>query len=94
MPFNKFVTYLYNAGWLALTIGVVCTILVRLSILDFLHKNVFIYMTAIGLLMMVPYWVYRLRHFNEYKKENKERLITFAVIAVGALLLILLMKHS
>ena len=92
MPFNKIVTHLYNVGWLALIIGVVCNILVRLSIFDFLHKNVYIYMTAIGLLMMVPYWIYRLCHFNEYKKENKERLITIAVVIVGAFLLFLLKK--
>ena len=94
MPFNKIVTHLYNVGWLALTIGVICKILVRLSIFDFIHKNVFVYMTVVGILMMVPYWIHRLCHFNEYKKENKERLITFTVIAVGVLLLVLLMKHS
>ena len=51
-------------------------------------------MTAVGILMMVPSWIYKLCHFNEYKKENKDRLISFAVITVGVLLLIYLMKHS
>ena len=88
MMLNKIVTYLYNAGWLALTIGVICKVLVRLSILGFVHKNVYIYMTAIGIFMMVPSWTYKLYHFNVYKKENKNRLITFAVIIVGVLLMI------
>ena len=94
MVLNKIVTYLYNVGWLVLTIGVICKALARLSVFSFIHKNVFIYMTAVGILMLAPYWIYRLCHFNEFLKENKERLISFAVIIVGVLLMIFLVKLS
>lgn len=94
MTINKFVTYLYNVGCVVLGVGIIGKLLVRLSVLGFIHKNVFIFMGAIGILMMVPSWIYKLCHFNEYKKENKDRLISFAVITVGVLLLFYLMKHS
>ena len=88
MILNKIVTYLYYVGCVVLGIGVVGKMLIRLPFLDFIHKNVFIYMSAIGIFMMVPSWIYKLYHFNVYKKENKNRLITFAVIIVGVLLMI------
>ena len=94
MILNKFVTYLYYVGCVVLGIGVVGKMLIRLPFLGFVHKNVFIYMTAVGILMLAPYWIYRLCHFNEFLKENKERLISFAVIIVGVLLMIFLVNHS
>ena len=92
MVLNKIVTYLYNAGWLALTIGVICKVLVRLSILGFVHKNVYIYMTAVGIFMMVPSWIYKLYHFNTFRSENKQRLLTFALVIVGVLIMIYIVR--
>lgn len=88
MVLNKIVTYLYNVGWLVLTIGVICKALARLSVLGFVHKNVFIYMTAVGILMLVPSWIYKLYHFNTFRSENKQRLLTFALVTVGVLIMI------
>ena len=92
MILNKFVTYLYNVGWLLLTIGVICKILVRLSVLGFVSKNVFIYMTAVGIFMMVPSWIYKLYHFNTFRSENKQRLLTFALVIVGVLIMIYIVR--
>ena len=97
MILNKFVTYLYYVGCVVLGIGVVGKLLTQLLIYlpleHMIHKNVLIYMMGIGMLMMVPLWIYKLCHFNEYKKENKDRLITFAMVVVGVLLLFLIKKH-
>ena len=73
-------------------IGVVGKMLIRLPFLDFIHKNVFIYMTAVGIFMMVPSWIYKLYHFNTFRSENKERLISFAVITVGVLIMIYIVR--
>lgn len=94
MILNKFVTYLYYLGCAVFGLGIVGKMLIHFPFLDFIHKGVFVYMTAVGILMMMPSWIYKLCHFNEYKKENKERLISFAVIIVGLLLMIYLVKHS
>ena len=53
MILNKFVTYLYNVGSVVLGIGIVGKMLIRLPFLDFIHKNVFIYMTTVGVLIMI-----------------------------------------
>ena len=92
MTLNKFVTYLYNLGWLVLTIGVICKILARLFVLGFANKNVFIYMTAIGIFMLVPSWIYKLYHFNTFRSENKKRLLTFALVIVGVLMMIYIVR--
>ena len=92
MVLNKIVTYLYNLGWLVLTIGVICKALTRLSVFSFVSKNVFIYMTAVGIFMMVPSWIYKLYHFNTFRSENKQRLLTFALVIVGVLILIFIVR--
>jgi hypothetical protein len=92
MILNKFVTYLYYVGCVFLGIGVVGKMLIRFPFLDFLHKNVFIYISAIGIFMMVPSWVYKLYHFNMFKNGNKKRLLTFALVIVSVLMMIFIVR--
>ena len=92
MVLNKIVTYLYYVGYVVLGIGVVGKMLIRLPFLDFIHKNVFIYMTAVGIFMMVPSWIYKLYHFNTFRSENKQRLLTFALVIVGVLIMIYIVR--
>jgi hypothetical protein len=92
MVLNKIVTYLYNVGCVVLGIGIVGKMLIRLPFLDFIHKNVFIYMTAVGIFMMVPSWIYKLYHFNTFRSENKQRLLTFALVTVGVLIMIYIVR--
>lgn len=92
MILRKFVAYLYYVGCVILGIGIVGKMLIRLPFLDFIHKNVFIYMTAVGIFMMVPSWIYKLYHFNTFRSENKQRLLTFAVIIVGVLIMIYIVR--
>ena len=92
MTLTKFVTYLYNGGSVVLGIGIVGKMLIRLPFLDFIHKNVFIYMTAVGIFMMVPSWIYKLYHFNTFRSENKQRLLTFALVTVGVLIMIYIVR--
>ena len=73
-------------------IGIVGKMLIRLPFLDFIHKNVFIYMTAVGIFMMVPSWIYKLYHFNTFRSENKQRLLTFALVTVGVLIMIYIVR--
>ena len=92
MILRKFVAYLYYVGCVILGIGIVGKMLIHFPFLDFLHKNVFIYMSALGIFMMVPSWVYKLYHFNMFKNENKKRLLTFALVTVGVLIMIYIVR--
>ena len=92
MFLNKFVTYLYYVGCAIFGLGIVGKMLIHLPFLDFLHKDVFIYMTAIGILLMIPSWIYKLYHFNMFKSENKQRLLTFALVIVGVLMMIYIVR--
>ena len=92
MVLNKIVTYLYYVGYVVLGIGVVGKMLIRLPFLDFIHKNVFIYMAAVGIFMMVPSWIYKLYHFNTFRSENKQRLLTFALVTIGVLIMIYIVR--
>ena len=96
MVLNKFVTYLYYVGCFVMGIGIagklLTQMLIYLSWEQIIHKNVFIYMTAVGIFLMVPSWIYKLYHFNAYKKENKDRLLTFALVIVGVLIMIYIVR--
>jgi len=49
-------------------------------------------MTAVGIFMMVPSWIYKLYHFNTFRSENKQRLLTFALVTVGVLIMIYIVR--
>ena len=96
MFLNKFVTYLYNVGCLVMGLGIAGKLLTQMLIYlpweQMIHKNVFIYMTAVGIFMMVPSWIYKLYHFNTFRSENKQRLLTFALVTVGVLIMIYIVR--
>jgi hypothetical protein len=46
-----------------------------------------------GIVLMAVDWIYKLCHFNEYKKENKDRLIKWVVVIVGVTVLIYIKNH-
>ena len=45
-----------------------------------------------GIVLMAVDWIYKLCHFNEYKKENKDRLIHMAAI-IGLFALMIIIKE-
>jgi hypothetical protein len=46
-----------------------------------------------GIVLMAVDWIYKLCHFNEHKKENKDRLIKWVVVIVGVTILIYIKTH-
>ena len=96
MVLNKIVTYMYYVGCVIMGIGIVGKLLTQLLIYlpleHMIHKNVLVYITAVGIFMMVPSWIYKLYHFNTFRSENKQRLLTFALVIVGVLIMIYIVR--
>ena len=93
MTLKKFTTYIYYVGGLVFVTGCIANILVKHT--SFLHmsRSATAFVMLAGIVLMAVYWIYKLCHFNEYKKENKDRLIKWVVVIVGLTLLIYIKTH-
>ncbi|MBR0388731.1 MAG: hypothetical protein IJK37_01285 [Prevotella sp.] len=93
MILKKFATYFYYVGCLVFAIGCIANILVKHTSIISMSRRATAFLMLAGIVLMAVDWIYKLCHFSEYKKENKDRLIKWVVIVVGMLLLIYIKTH-
>ena len=88
MILKKFDTYFYYVGCLVFAIGCITNILVKHTSIIPMTRSATAFVMLAGIVLMAVDWIYKLCHFNEYKKENKERWIKWVVVIVGFTVLI------
>ena len=93
MILKKFATYFYYVGCLVFAIGCIANILVKHTSIIPMTRSATAFVMLAGIVLMAVDWIYKLCHFNDYKKENKDRLIKWVVVIVGLTLLIYIKTH-
>ena len=93
MILKKFATYFYYVGCLVFAIGCITNILVKHTSIIPMTRSATAFVMLAGIVLMAVDWIYKLCHFNEYKKENKDRLIKWVVVIVGVTVLIYIKNH-
>lgn len=73
-------------------IGCIANILVKHTSIITMTRSATAFVMLAGIVLMAVDWIYKLCHFNEYKKENKDRLIHMAAI-IGLFALMIIIKE-
>lgn len=73
-------------------IGCIANILVKHTSIISMTRSATAFVMLAGIVLMAVDWIYKLCHFNEYKKENKDRLIHMAAI-IGLFALMIIIKE-
>ena len=73
-------------------IGCIANILVKHTSIISMTRSATAFIMLAGIVLMAVDWIYKLCHFNEYKKENKDRLIHMAAI-IGLFALMIIIKE-
>lgn len=82
MNIKKIVTYIYNAGCVVFGVGFMIKMLEKIFSLGFMSLRTTAFVMLLGIGLMAVDWFYKFCHFQEYKEENKNRLIGFVSMAV------------
>lgn len=93
MILKKFATYFNYVGCLVFAIGCIANILVKHTSIIPMTRSATAFVMLAGIVLMAVDWIYKLCHFNEYKKENKDRLIKWVVVIVGVTVLIYIKNY-
>ena len=94
MTLKKFTTYLNYFACLVFAIGFIGDFAVKhIDAFAFIHRRIMQYLILVGVLMMVPRWLYMDFHHKEFKKENKDRWIHTAVIVTTCVLFFIIKEY-
>ena len=90
MTLEKFITYLKNVGLIFVALSFIISLALFHNLNGFQHNNVLYYLLLLGVLMHLPLDFYKLWHFKEYKKDNKDLLIHIGIFAVLIILFVII----
>ena len=86
MTLKKTIEIIGNIGTLIFLIYFVISLVVYQTLNGFKNADILRYLLYIATLMILPKYIYRFAHFNEYRKENIGNLIFLGIILIIILL--------